>query len=437
MSSPYDNRGSSRRHGVWSHWVPLALTVTVATVGVAAWVWSQRSSDDDDESALALQQQQQQQQQPPQQHPQHTDIDYNNADYGDNPPYGATDRGVAGRQPGAPRPSGDAKPGEENFNAGWGSRMSGALRRTPSPQQFFDSAGKTVAAGMAAAGAAVGSALAAIREEDKGAYADHETWSEEADAKKKVTSTSRTAGSGGGSSSSKRRKTVAIVVSADTNLDDMEADGFVEHASILSHIPKNINYSKIKLFVLIYAPSLKDAAVEASTGELPPGSLSSSFTNIDHAQAQSPKDEKSPMNVPQRFNASSSTNPGFNAIYSQALALVEKETMVLPYTSSTGHSHILRHLQPDVVYLQESLSGDNGSVVTQLQTWLSKDIILVVGAESGDGGLADSESEADRPSDEVTKWWQREERVGRGRGVIVVDGMRVGDDWGRRVQGRE
>ena len=64
--------------------------------------------------------------------------------------------------------------------------MSGALRRTPSPQQFFDSAGKTVAAGMAAAGAAVGSALAAIREEDKGAYADHETWSEEADAKKKV-----------------------------------------------------------------------------------------------------------------------------------------------------------------------------------------------------------------------------------------------------------
>ncbi|KAL8365619.1 hypothetical protein RB595_004438 [Gaeumannomyces hyphopodioides] len=433
MSSPYDNRGSSRRHGVWSHWVPLALTVTVATVGVAAWVWSQRS-DDDDESALALQQQQQQP--PPPQNPQHTDIDYNNADYGDNPPYGATNRGVAGRQAGVPRPSGglppDVKPGEENLNAGWGARMSGALRRTPSPQQFFDSAGKTVAAGVAAAGAAVGSALAAIREEDKGAYADHETWSEEADAKKKVTPSSRAAGSGAGSSSSKRRKTVAIVVSADTHLDDMDADGFVEHASILSHIPKNINYSKIKLFVLIYAPSLKDVAVEASTGELPPASLSSSFSNIDHAQAQSPKDEKNPI-----LNASSSNSPGFNAIYSQALALVEKETMVLPYTSSTGHSHILRHLQPDVVYLQESLSGDNGSVVTQLQTWLSKDIILVVGAESGDGGLADSESETDRPSEEVKKWWQREERVGRGRGVIVVDGMRVGDDWGRRVQGRE
>lgn len=428
MSSPYDNRGSSRRHGVWSHWVPLALTVTVATVGVAAWVWSQRS-DDEDEGGLA-----QQQQQPPPQHPQHTDIDYDNADYGDNPPYGATDRSVAGHQTGVSRPPGgfppDVKPGEEN-NAGWGASMSGALRRTPSPRQFFDSAGKTVAAGMAAAGAAVGSALAAIREEDKGAYADHETWSEEADAKKKVTSSSRAAGSGGASSSSKRRKTVTIIVSADTHLDDMDADGFIEHASILSHIPKNINYSKIKLFVLIYAPGLKDTAVEASTGELPPASVSSSFTNIDHAQAQSPKDEKSPI------LHTSSNSPGFNAIYSQALALVEKETMVLPFTSSTGHSHILRHLQPDVVYLQESLSGDNGSIVTQLQTWLNKDIILVVGAESGDGGLADSESEAERPSAEVKKWWQREERVGRGRGVIVVDGMRVGDDWGRRVQGRD
>lgn len=75
--------------------------------------------------------------------------------------------------------------------------------------------------------------------------------------------------------------------------------------SILSHIPKNINYSKIKLFVLIYAPGLKDTAVEASTGELPPASVSSSFTNIDHAQAQSPKDEKSPMYVTLRHVLSS------------------------------------------------------------------------------------------------------------------------------------
>jgi hypothetical protein len=132
-----------------------------------------------------------------------------------------------------------------------------------------------------------------------------------------------------------------------------------------------------------------------------------------------------------------SGNPAFSAVYAQALALVEKESMVLPFTSPNGHVHILRHLQPEVIYLQESLAGDNGSVIGQLQTWLRHDIILVVGAESGHGGLADSESEAENPGKGLEKWWHREDRVGRGRGVIVVDTMRVHDDWSRRVQGKE
>jgi hypothetical protein len=129
-------------------------------------------------------------------------------------------------------------------------------------------------------------------------------------------------------------------------------------------------------------------------------------------------------------------NPAYNAVYSQALALVEKDAMVLPFTTPTSHTHMLRILKPDVVYLQESLAGDNGSNVTQLQTWLRQDVILVVGAESGSGGLADSESEAEK-TEKPEKWWQRPDRVGRGRGVVVVDGMRVHDDWGRRVQGQD
>lgn len=115
--------------------------------------------------------------------------------------------------------------------------------------------------------------------------------------------------------------------------------------------------------------------------------------------------------------------------------------MILPFTSPNGHVHILRHLQPEVIYLQESLAGDNGGVITQLQTWLKYDVILVVGADDGHGGLADSDSEAEKPEKETEKkndlWWQREERVGRGRGVVVVDSLRVGDDWARRVQGKE
>jgi len=133
-----------------------------------------------------------------------------------------------------------------------------------------------------------------------------------------------------------------------------------------------------------------------------------------------------------------SSDPAYNAVYAQAQSLVEKDSMVLTFTSPTGHVHILRHIQPEIIYLQESLGGEKGSAVTQLQTWLRHDIILVVGAESGHGGLADSESEAEKPGgakEEV--WWQKEERVGRGRGVIVVDGMRVHDDWTRRVQGKD
>jgi hypothetical protein len=185
--------------------VPLAVTVTVATVGVAAWIWSQRKDEDsqDTEQPADIQ-----------------DLDYDNADYGDNPAYGASrDGGGGGTEPKTPT-FGGAQPQPESSSSGWA-----ALRRSPSPQQFFDNARRTVAAGVTAAGAAVGSALAAIREEDKAAYADHETWSEEADAKQ-----DRAAAPSQSKDVNKRRKKVAIVISADNRLDDIDADGFHEHA---------------------------------------------------------------------------------------------------------------------------------------------------------------------------------------------------------------
>ncbi|KAJ4306667.1 hypothetical protein N0V88_000031 [Collariella sp. IMI 366227] len=415
MPPPYE---SSRRRGVWNHWVPLAVTVTVATVGVAAWIWSQRGDDDQDDITQPVADQ---------------DLDYDNADYGDNPAYGASRGGAQSRS--GDVADGTTQPAVDSASSGWA-----ALRRTPSPQQFFDSAKRTVAAGVTA----VGSALAAIREEDKTAYADHETWSEEADAKKDraVSAPSQS------KDANKRRKKVAIVVSADNRLD-LDAGGFHEHAvsslgrlckvdidanfekqSILSHIPRQMDPSKIKLYVLIYAPTLKDTTLDASSN-MPPASLSSSFSNIDHAQAQTSEEAKSPL------AGASSADPAYNAIYSQAQALVEKDSMILTFTTSNGHPHILRHIQPDIIYLQESLSGDNGSVVTNLQSWLRHDVILVVGAEGGDGGLADSESEAERAGKEKELWWHREDRVGRGRGVVVVDSTRVQDDWARRVLGRE
>lgn len=202
--------------------MPLAVTLTVATVGVTAWVWSQRK-DEDEEAERGL-------------------------DYGDqelprdNQAYGSRDAGtrdVGTRDVGSRDLKGPGKPDQPEeqshglapadddvAGAGWGARMSGALRRTPSPQQFFDSTGKTVAAGVAAAGAVMGKALASIREEDK--YGDNNPWSEEADAKQEKERAPNAASSSavGG----KRRKTVAIVLSADsqTTLEEMET--FHEHA---------------------------------------------------------------------------------------------------------------------------------------------------------------------------------------------------------------
>lgn len=391
-------RPSRSRRGVWGHWVPLAVTLTVATVGVAAWVWSQRKTEDDEEPEPGL--------------------DYENADYGDNAVYGTSRDGktvetttttttverTIEKTSRTDHESFGITTGEDEVTvSGWGSRMSGALRRTPSPQQFFDSTGKTITAGVAAASAAMGKALASIREEDKSPYSENNPWSEEAEKKERA---SPPAGSSSGSP--KRRKTVAIVVSADSPTAQLDEDAFHEHASILSHIPRHNDFSKTKLFVLIYAPGLKDTSLEGVT-------------------IQTPGEEtKNPL----------TSNPAFNTVFSQALGLVEKESMVLPFTTPNGHVHILRHLQPEVIYLQESLSGDNGSIITNLQTWLRHDVILVVGANSGSGGLADSESEAEKPG-RTELWWQRPERVGRGRGIVVVDGMRVNDDWARRVQGQE
>lgn len=378
----------SRRRGVWSHWVPLAVTVTVATVGIAAWAWSQRQSEEEEEEEES----------PP------ADLDYENADYGDNPAYGAANR-THQYSKAESATYGVTDPHlEAQQNAGWGNSMSGALRRTPSPQQFLSNAGKAVTAGVGAVGAAMGSALAAIRE-DNIAYADHETWSEEASSRKgkdkSLSNQSR--------DPSKLRKAVAVVVSADSNLEDFDEANFHEHASILSHIPRNTDFSKIKLFILIHSPGLKDSTIETP--------------------AQTPGDEtKSPL-------LKSNGDAAFNAVYSQALTLVEKETMILPFSTRDGYVHILHHLQPEIVYLQESLAGDNGSQITRLQTWLRYDVILIVG-DGGHGGLADSESEAEK-HDSREKWWHREDRVGRGRGVVVVDSGRVSDDWARRVQGKE
>jgi hypothetical protein len=201
----YDRRQSSHSRSTFGYWVPLVLTVTVATAGVVAWVWSERREEDDSSDDADL-------------------------SYGE-------DRD--GKTPGGPRDNTSMSQGVTHEDESLVGRVQGVLRRTPSPQQVFDAVSKRTAAGVAAASAAAGAALASIREEDRDdLQGDHSRWSEEAALRRHTeaqssqstvavdTQTKSFAASvRGAQPSGGRRKTVAIVVSAESLMDSYDEDG--------------------------------------------------------------------------------------------------------------------------------------------------------------------------------------------------------------------
>lgn len=186
------------------YWVPLALTVGIATAGVAAWVWSERSDDDEDQEREAEHDE----------YPRDDDDETHDIfparglDGDEPPPYMADDAGMM-------------------------ARMHNTLRRTPSPQQIFDGASKRVAAGVAAAGAFVGG-LTSIQEENRRDFEDHSRWSEEVESREQADVPTTMSGAlptrgvaNAPPAFDKKKKTVAIVVSSVSS--DPE-DSSLQHA---------------------------------------------------------------------------------------------------------------------------------------------------------------------------------------------------------------
>lgn len=233
FSPPPPPGSHNRQHSVLGYWVPLIALSTVAVGGLAAWIWSERSAHDED-------------------------------DYPDEkPPRPAT--GMGGpynppaqgsqqqQQPYQPPPGGESSTyynqsrsteEHERTDQTFISRMSGLVKRTPSPQQFFDSASKSVAAAGAAAGAALNSIMEEDhsngftsyddqgrhesssrieRREEKEGFSDHERWSEEAEEIKRRNTIETESGKRidaakkeeGKAKGGKAKRTVAVVVSAD------------------------------------------------------------------------------------------------------------------------------------------------------------------------------------------------------------------------------
>ena len=198
----YDRRqSSSSRRSTLGYYVPLIFTVTVATAGLAAWVWSAREGSEDYSSD--------------------DDLSYGEDSHGERRKGKAVQRDITGQSEGV------IHEGDTTLLG----RAQGIIRRTPSPQQVFDTVSKKTVAGLAAAGAAAGAALASIREEDKDDFGDHSRWSEEAAIRRNVeaqSSQSATAVDSHARSfaesvksgpSTGKRKTVVLVVSAESLMD--------------------------------------------------------------------------------------------------------------------------------------------------------------------------------------------------------------------------
>jgi len=210
---------STTRRSTLGYWVPLVLTVTVATVGIAAWIWSERQDGHDVDG-----------------NDRDTNDEIKRPDYPARPVYGHDEDATreASDSFDAPPPSYHSPDGPHPDDDGFFARVSSVVRRSPSPQQLFDNAGQRLAAGVAAAGAAVG--LRSVREEGRhssereGGFSDHERWSEEVESKRVETqsaakSVTRDAQSG----KARPRRTVAVVLSADTSLNSTYQDEDVEH----------------------------------------------------------------------------------------------------------------------------------------------------------------------------------------------------------------
>ena len=211
MSFSYDrydrSRQSSNRRTTLGFWVPLVFTVTVATAGAVAWIWSARQEDEDSSDDA--------------------DLSYGEDRDGSYPPGARASR------------EGGAHDDESIV-----SRVQGIIRRSPSPQQVLEKMSKTATAGVAAAGAAVGGVLASIREEDKDDFGDHSRWSEEAALRRNVEAQSAQSTAAvdvqtrsfaesvrkGPQNYTGKRKTVAIVVSAESLMDNLHEDDGSYHS---------------------------------------------------------------------------------------------------------------------------------------------------------------------------------------------------------------
>jgi len=338
----------SRRGGL-AQWVPLAMTATAIAVGIAAWVWSEHRDNDDDVDDETRRRHLQP-----------------GADFNDEHDLSHHRNGYA------PHLYDDR---HHSSSSTLYARMSNVISRAASPQQFLSDTSKRMAAGVAAVWP--GKTLD---------FRDHERWqeeeqiraaeallveqqTEEQDVEVEIATRSLAEGtvaemgaigvvdqrqrqaqaqrSVQGRGKNGKRRTIAVVVSSvlPENQDLRQAPG----RHLLEQLERHqvIDVASTDLLILIYAPSLKSY----------PSSLSI------HTESGEPD-----IQQPQ---------PLYSILEAQAISLVPHPAHILPFTTPKGYIHLLRHLAPNMVYMQETiLEGQHEDSIAQLKGWVGQMVLV-------------------------------------------------------------
>ncbi|KAH0268609.1 hypothetical protein KCU91_g9286, partial [Aureobasidium melanogenum] len=356
------------------YWLPLVVTVTIATAGLAAWIWSERQQDDDDDD-----------------NDRHDDTEDDTYDhpleYPDDVPQSRDDA------PDAP---------DQGFLA----RMTG---RTPSPQQLFDNAGQRIRSAVGISGP---STVERQHEGPDPAFSDNEHWNEEAETKRSL----RPAPSS--HQTNKPKRTVALVLNGEDQ--DDESTYHTEHASILSHLPEHIDPAATNLFILIYAPN-QSSLPELPTSTSTSTTLSSSYASVSYP-ASSPKSlfdslwqkSLSLVDKPSQVLPFSTPTGYIHILRHLSPSLVY--LCDIPPLSGHNGEHV-RQLKGWVGQTILVVGDDGAGGLLDTET------------ETEDEGSRRGKSREQT----IDKWWESSHLVGLGKDVEVVDIGRMGEDWWRRV----
>jgi hypothetical protein len=181
-----------------------------------------------------------------------------------------------------------------------------------------------------------------------------------------------------------------------------------------------------RIFVMIHTPQMRTHPLKQGPVVHQSASVASSYSVIAHddIEASGEGNGTSTGTSPRQFT--SLNTPMFNSLYAQARALVDKECMIMPFTTHDGYISLLRHINPGIVYVQAPLAGENGAAVKQVSSWAGQ-VVLVVGDDTGHGGLVDSEDERGAYAEEKGRaWWKEDQSVGLGKiEVVEVSQCRV------------